>query len=146
MNDKEFEELKEMLKQVRSINSKLDSIIGRLDGKSDSQELKERSIVNGLLHICTHKQFTDKQYCDALLQLNDLPFGLSTKQVAWILVYCKYHPECGENIELFIKKQFDKAKEKSEYINGIAEVLRMKYKNEGNDQYIEKLIQRIQEI
>ena len=147
MTQEELNELKEMVKQVRSINNKLDSIIGHLDGnRTDSQELKDRGIVNGLLHICTHKEFDDKQYCDALLQLSEMPFGLSTKQVAWILVYCKYHPECGENIELFIKRQFEKAKDKNEYIDGIAEVLRMKYKNEGNDQYIEKLIQRIQEI
>lgn len=147
MNEKEFEQLKEIVDQVKSINNRLDSIINRLDGnRTDSQELKDRGIVNGLLHICTHKEFTDKQYTDALLQLCELPFGLSTKQVAWILVYCKYHPECGENIELFIKRQFEKAKDKNEYINGVAEVLRMKYKNEGNDQYIEKLIQRIKEI
>lgn len=147
MTQKEFEQLKEIVDQVKSINNRLDSIINRLDGnKGDSQELKERSIVNGLLHICTHKEFTDKQYTDALRQLCELPFGLSTKQLAWILVYCNAHPECGEQIELFIKRQFEKAKDKNEYINGVAEVLRSKYKNDNNDQYIEKLIQRIQEI
>ena len=145
MTEEEKNELMECVKQLKAINSKLDTLIGHTE-RTDSQELKERSIVNGLLHICTHKEFTDKQYTDALRQLCELPFGLSTKQLAWILVYCNAHPECGEQIELFIKKQFEKAKDKNEYINGVAEVLRSKYKNDNNDQYIEKLIQRIQEI
>lgn len=146
MTKEQFDELKEMVKQVQSINSKLDSIINQMDNKSDSQELKERGIINGLLHICTHKEYSDKEYCDALRQLSQLPFGLSSKQLAWILVYCGRHHQSGEQIELFIRKQFEKAKDKNEYIQQVASVLRGKYKNEGNDQYIEKLIQRIQEI
>ena len=145
MTEEEKNELMECVKQLKAINSKLDKILGHTE-RTDSQELKDRGIVNGLLHICTQPNFTDKQYTDALRQLCELPFGLSTKQISWVLVYCNRHPQCGEDIELFIKRQFEKAKEKNEYINGIAEVLRSKYKNDNNDQYIEKLIQRIQEI
>ena len=144
MTENEAKQLLEIVEHLKAINNKLDAIIGK--EKTDSQELKDRGIVNGLLHICTHKEFTDKQYTDALRQLSELPFGLSTKQIAWILVYCNSHPQCGEQIELFIKRQFEKAKDKNEYKKGIAEVLRSKYKNDNNDQYIEKLIQRIQEI
>lgn len=144
MTETEAKQLMEIVEHLKAINNKLDAIIGK--ERTDSQELKDRGIVNGLLHICTHKEFTDKQYIDALRQLSELPFGLSTKQVAWILVYCNAHPDCGEQIELFIKRQFGKAKDKNEYKKGIAEVLRSKYKNDNNDQYIEKLIQRIQEI
>ena len=146
MNEQEFNELKEMVKQVQSINSKLDSIINQMDNKSDSQELKERGIINGLLYICTHKEYSDKEYCDALRQLSQLSFGLSSKQMAWILVYCNRHPQCGEQIELFIKKQFEKAKDKNEYIQQLSKVLRQKYSNDNNYDYIEKLIARIGQI
>lgn len=146
MTQEEFDELKEMVKQVQSINSKLDSIINQMDSKSDSQELRDRGILNGLLHICTHKEFSDKEYCDALRQLSQLPFGLSSKQMAWILVYCNRHPQCGEQIELFIKRQFEKSKDKNEYIKQIASVLRSKYSNDNNYDFIEKLIARISQI
>lgn len=144
MTETEAKQLTEIVKQLNSINNKLDTLIGK--ERTDSQELKDRGIVNGLLHICTHKEFTDKQYTDALRQLNELPFGLSTKQIAWILVYCNAHPQCGEQIEIFIKRQIEKSKDYNEYKKGIAEVLRSKYKNDNNDQYIERLIQRIQEL
>ena len=147
MNDKEFEQLKEMVQQVKSINNKLDNIINNLDGnRTDSQELKERSIVNGLLHICTHKEFDDKQYTDALRQLGELPFGLSAKQLAWCLVYTPRHPDCGEEIEGFIYKQFGKQKDKTQYVDQIAEVLKTKYTNDNNADFIHKLIARIKEM
>lgn len=140
------QELKELVKQVKAINNKLEFIINKLDGKKEPNELRDRGIVNGLLHICTQPNYTDKQYTDALKQIGELPFGLSPKQISWCLVYCNRHPNCGEEIQLFIKRQFEKAKDKNEYINQIASVLRSKYSNDNNADYIEKLIQRIQEI
>lgn len=63
------EQAKEIIDQLRSINSKLDALIGNKE-RTDSQELKDRGLVNGLLHICTQSGFDDKQYCGALKQLS----------------------------------------------------------------------------
>ena len=139
MNEEQFKILQDKLNTI--IN-----LLGDQNTRSQSSELKERGILNGLLHICTHNEFSDKEYCDALRQLSQFPFGLSSKQMAWILVYCNRHPQCGEQIQLFIKRQFEKAKDKSEYIKQIASVLRSKYSNDNNYDFIEKLIARISQI
>ena len=141
MNQEEFE--REIKSMFDGLNKKLDKLIKHLDKQLG---VEEESPLNKWLRLVTSKDTTDKDYCQALVELNKLPFALSAKQIAWCLVYTPRHANCGESIQIFIKKQFEKHQNKNEYINGIAEVLRMKYKNEGNDQYIEKLIQRIQEI
>lgn len=144
MTETEEKQLTEIVEHLKAINNKLDTLIGK--ERTDSQELKDRGIVNGLLHICTHNEFTDKQYTDALRQLNELPFGLSTKQLAWVLMYTPRHPECGEDIEHFIQKQYSKQKDKAQYIEQIASVLRSKYTNDNNADFIEKMIVRLKEI
>lgn len=147
MTQTEKTELKEVVEQLKAINSNMLSIISRLDGnRTDSQELKERGVLNGLLYICTHKEYDDKQYTDALKQISDLPFGLSAKQMAWVLIYTPRHHDCGEQIELFIRRQFEKQHNKNEYINQIASVLRSKYSNDNNADFIEKMIARLNEM
>ena len=51
MTEQEAKELLEVVDQLKSINSKLDKIIQHTDSSqmSQSQELKTRGIVNGLL-------------------------------------------------------------------------------------------------
>lgn len=144
MTETEKTELMEIVEQLKAINNKLDSIIGK--DKTDSQELKNRGILNGLLHICTQPNFDDKQYTDALRQISELPFGLSAKQISWVLMYTPRHPECGEVIQKFIIRQFEKQKDTTEYIDSIAEILRTKYANDNNNGFIEKMIARLKEI
>ena len=137
MTQEEEKQLKEMLDQLKSINSKLDKILGNKD---------EQSPLNKLLRKVTSKDTNDKQYCEALVDLNKLPFSLSAKQFAWVIFNTPKHHQCGESIQSFIKKQFDKHSQKSEYIEQIAEVLRNKYANDNNSGFIEKMIARLKEI
>ena len=146
MNEKEFEALKDLVKQIKRINNKLDSILDRMDGKKETTQSKDRSITNQLLYICTQKQYSDEQYTNALVQLNQLPFSLSAKQMSWILFNTPKHPDCGEDIEAFIKKQFSKQKNIVEYKEQIGTELRTKYANDNNSGFVEKLIERIAEI
>lgn len=146
MTEQEKTELMKIVEQLKAINDKLDTLIGNTKPLTDSDELKNRSLVNGLLHICTQKEFNDKQYTDALRQLCELPFGLSAKQLAWVLMYTPRHPECGEDIEHFIQRQFNKQKDKTQYIEQIASVLKSKYTNDNNADFIEKMIVRLKEI
>lgn len=138
MNEKEFEQLKGMLEQLKSINNKLDKLIG----KTSEQD----SPANKLLRKATSKETTEKEYCQTLVDLNKLPFNLSAKQFAWVIFNTPKHAECGEAIENFIKKQFEKQNDITEYIDSIAEVLRTKYVNDNNSGFIEKMIARLQEI
>ena len=137
MNDKEFNQLKEILDQLKNINNKLDKMLGNKE---------EESPANILLRKATSKDTTEKQYCETLVELNKLPFKLSAKQFAWVVFNTPKHPQMGEAIQSFIKKQFDKHKQKSEYINQVAEVLRNKYANDNNSGFIEKMIVRLKQI
>ena len=138
MNEKEFEQLKGMLEQLKSINNKLDKLIG----KTNEQD----SPANKLLRKATSKETTEKEYCQTLVDLNKLPFNLSAKQFAWVIFNTPKHAECGEAIENFIKKQFEKHSNKVEFIDQVGEVLRNKYANDNNSGFIEKMIARLQEI
>ena len=137
MNDKEFNQLKEILDQLKNINNKLDKMLGKNE---------EQSPLNILLRKVTSKETTDKQYCEALVELNKLPFALSAKQFAWVVFNTPKHPQVGEAIQNFIKKQFDRQKERNEYKNQVASVLRTKYQKQNNTQFIAKLIARLYQI
>ena len=153
MTKKELEQVKELIDSVKSINEKLDSIVTKLDSKpaknqtyTESDELKDRGIVNGLLHICTHPNYDNKQYCGALKQLRDLDFALSPKQTAWILAYTFRHPEAGESIIAFLEAEFKKTNDKDKYVNTIAFELRKHYATEHNGEFIEGIVKRIKEM
>lgn len=153
MTKNELEEMKELLDQVKAINSKLDVLIANIDGKqvkkqttNDSDELKTRGLINGLIHICTHPNYDDKQYCSALKQLRDLDFALSPKQIAWILAYTFRHPDTGDSIVAFIEAEFKKTNDKDKYVNTIAFELRKNYATEHNGQFIEGIVKRIKEM
>ena len=138
MTQKEFEQLKGILDQLKAINNKLDKMIGKSG--------EEESPANKLLRKATSKDTTEKEYCQTLVDLNKLPFSLSAKQFAWVIFNTPKHSSCGEAIESFIKKQFEKHENKTEYIDQVAEVLRNKYANDNNSGFIEKMIARLQEI
>ena len=153
MTKKELELVKELVDQVTAINNKLDSIIAKLDSKpakkqtsTESDELNTRGIVNELIHICTHPNYDNKQYCGALKQLRDLDFALSPKQTAWILAYTFRHPEAGESIIAFLEAEFKKTNDKDKYVSTIAFELRKNYATERNGEFIEGIVKRIKEM
>ena len=117
MTQKELETLKQIVEKLQSINSKLDEFIQKMDSiptkknkpQTESDELKSRGLVNGLLHICTQPGFEDKQYCDALHQLKELNFPLSAKQIAWIMFYgLMRHSLEGEATDQFFSNQISR--------------------------------------
>ena len=141
MNQEEFE--REIKSMFDGLNKKLDKLIKHLDKQLG---VEEESPLNKWLRLVTSKDTTDKDYCQALVELNKLPFALSAKQIAWCLVYTPRHANCGESIQIFIKKQFEKHQNKNEYIDSIAEVLRTKYQNDNNVGFIQKMIARLKQI
>lgn len=138
MTQKEFEQLKEILGQLKSINNKLDKVLGKTT--------EEESPVNKMLRKATSKETSDKQYCQTLVELNKLPFGLSAKQLGWCLMYTPRHHQCGESIQSFIRKQFERQQNKNDYVEQVCSVLRTKYTNENNVGFIQKMIERLKEI
>lgn len=147
MTKKELEQVKELIDQVKSINEKLDSIATKLDSKpskkqtyTESDELRDRGIVNGLMHICTHPNFDDKQYCGALKQLRDLDFVLSPKQIAWILFYgLMRHNEQGESTDQFFSDQINRRvkSERDNFVDEVRILIKQNYK--GRADYMAKL-------
>lgn len=144
MTETEAKQLTEIVEQLKAINNKLDALIGK--EKTDSQELKDRSIVNGLLHICTHKEYTDEQYCNALKQLKDLDFALSPKQMAWILCYTLRHATCGDSIRSFIQSEIDRVEDKNKFVDTICFELRKNYSNEKNAEYLEGVVGHLKKL
>lgn len=144
MTENEEKALIELVEQLRSLNSKLDKLIKNMDKQLGVEE--EESLSNKLLKKATSKDTSDKQYCQTLVELNKLPFSLSAKQLAWVVFNALLHKECGQEIRCFIQKQIEKHQNKTDYITQIEKVLRGKYQNDNNYQYVEKLIARIKEI
>lgn len=146
-------QITELIEVLNSINSKLDILIAQSakDTKkhvevTESDELKTRGLINGLLHICTHPEYDDKQYCQALKQIKELDFPISAKQTAWILAYTFRHPDASESIVSFIEAELKKSGDKEKYVNTIAFELRKHYATERNGEFIEGIIKRIKEI
>lgn len=145
-----MELIKELVDQVKAINSKLDELSTSKNTKSTKKQSfndsEETNIINEALHICTHPNFDDKQYCGALKQIKDLDFALSPKQTAWILAYTYRHPNCGDSIVAFIEAELKKTNDKDKYVNTIAFELRKHYATENNGEFIEGIIKRIKEM
>lgn len=148
MTRSEKELIKELVDQVKAINNKLDELVANKNTKSTKKQTSsnENNNVNELMHICTHPNFDDKQYCDALKQLRDLDFALSPKQVSWILAYTFRHPEAGDSIVAFLEAEFKKTNDKDKYVDTIAFELRKHYATENNGEFIEGIIKRIKEM
>ena len=144
MTEREITELKKIADYLKTINDKLDTILSNRKKPTENDDKKNH--LNDLFQICTQPNYTDKQYINALRQLGELPFGLSAKQIVWVLAYCRRHPECGEDIEYFIKKQFKKQSDKEKYVEQIASIFRSKYLNDNNVDFIEKMILKLEEI
>ena len=138
MTDEEAKQLLGIVDVLKSINNKLDKIIGKSN--------EDQSPLNKLLRKVTSKETSDKQYGEALVDLNKLPFALSAKQFAWIIFNTPKHYQMGEAIQNFIKRQFEKHQDITEYIDSIAEVLRKQYSNDNNADFIEKMICRLKQI
>ena len=139
-------------KQADQIIAKLDQIIDLLQPKpknrpqTDSEQLKNRGLVNGLMEICTHPGYDDKQYCDALHQLKQLDFALSPKQMAWILCYTLRHATCGDSIRSFIQSEIDRVEDKKKFVDTICFELRKNYSNQKNAEYLEGVVGHLKKL
>lgn len=142
MNEQQFEQ----------IIQKLDQIIDLLQPKpknkpqTESDELKNRGLVNGLMEICTHPGYDDKQYCNALKQLKDLDFALSPKQMAWILCYTLRHATCGDSISSFIQSELQRVEDKKKFVDTICYELRKNYSNQKNAEYLEGVVEHLKKL
>lgn len=148
MTKKELEALEQIVETLQAINSKLDEFIQKMDSiptkknkpQTESDELKSRGLVNGLLHICTQPGFEDKQYCDALHQLKELGFPLSAKQIAWIMFYgLMRHSLEGEATDQFFSNQISRRNkgERNDFIEQVRKLVKENYK--GDVDYKTKL-------
>lgn len=148
MTKKELETLLQIATRLETVNSKLDDFIQKLDSfstqknkpQTESDELKSRGVVNGLLHICTQSGFDDKQYTDALHQLKELAFPLSAKQVTWIIFYgLMRHSNEGEATDQFFSNQISRRKkgERNDFVEQVRKLAKENYK--GSEDYKTKL-------
>lgn len=139
-------------KQADQIIAKLDQIINLLQPKTknrpqtNSEQLKNKGLVNSLMEICTHPGYDDKQYCSALKQLKDLDFALSPKQMAWILCYTLRHATCGDSISSFIQSEIDRVEDKKKFVDTICFELRKNYSNEKNAEYLEGVVEHLKKL
>ena len=143
MTQDEFEQLKQIVEKLQAINSKLDEIIQKMDSiptkknkpQTESDELKGRGLVNGLLHICTQAGFDDKQYCNALHQLKELEFPLSSKQVTWILFYgLMRHSTEGEATDQFLTNQISRRNkgQRNDFVEQVRKLAKENYKGDAD--------------
>ena len=153
MTQKELKALEQIVEKLQAINSKLDEFIQRLDSsnkknkpQTESGELKSRGLVNGLLQICTQPGYDDKQYCNALHQLKELEFPLSSKQIAWILCYSFRHKECGDTIQAYILSTLNKVQNKKKLLESISSELTTHYTNQKNQEYIKVLVNWLEDF
>ena len=148
MTKKELELLEQIVTNFETTNTKLDQLIQKLDSvgtkknrpQTESDELKSRGLVNGLLHICTQPGFQDKEYCDALHQLKELNFPLSAKQVAWIIFYgLKRHSLEGQSTDQFFSDQISRRNkgERNDFVEQVRRLVKENYK--GDVDYKTKL-------
>lgn len=132
--------------QADQIIQKLDQIINLLQPKTknrpqtNSEQLKNKGLVNSLMEICTHPGYDDKQYCSALKQLKDLDFALSPKQMAWIMFYgLLRHSTEGEATDQFLSNQISRRNKgnRNDYVEEIRKLIQQNYK--GDAEYKAKL-------
>lgn len=148
MTQKELNALEQIVEKLQAINSKLDEFIQKLDSiptkknkpQTESGELKSRGLVNGLLQICTQPGYDDKQYCNALHQLKELEFPLSSKQVTWIIFYgLMRHSIEGEATDQFFTNQISRRNkgERNDFVEQVRKLAKENYK--GSEDYKTKL-------
>lgn len=137
MTDEQFEQL----------TSKLDQLINLLQPKKAGKKVDtNQNGINALLHTCTHPEYDDKQYCEALYKISKLDFSISPKQFSWIMAYTFRHPNCGDSIQAFITNILKKVQDKKQYIDTVSFELRKHYTTQSNGEFIEGIIAHLKKM
>lgn len=142
---------KELINSMNSLCDSIDKLIEKIDqiitSCSENKPCKSVDDLSKNLEVATQKGYSDEEYIAALKYINNLKFKISNKQITWLLYWAAInHPRCGSEFEKFLIKEFDKSDDYHNDIIDIINILKTKYSNQENSEYLNGLINWIKDL